>query len=348
MCIAKGINPKKDVDHEGANALLLIAPHDKDFTLINYFISKGLDIKSTDNNGNTAFNYAARFGNITTLKALVAKGVKFNDNAMIMASQGGRNIANTLELYQYLESLGINPDATGKNGENALHNIVRKEKQGPIIDYFLSKGVNVNKADNDGNTVFMNAASANADIEIIKLLADGVKDINQKNIKGASALALAVRNNTPEMVKYLLEKGADINTVDAAGDNLAAYLIQSYSPQKATVFETKLKILQEKGFDFTAPQKNKNTLYHLAVGKNDLTLVKSLSSFMVDINAKNSEGMTALHKAILIAKDDTLLKYLLSIGAKKDIKTDLKESAYDLASENENLSKNKVSIDFLK
>lgn len=348
LCIAKGINPKKDLDLEGANALLLAAPHDKDFILINYFISKGLSINSTDSNGNTAFNYAARVGNIDILKALIDKGVKYTDNAMIIASQGARGTANKLELYQYLESLNINPDATGKNGENALHAIVRKEKQDNIINYFMSKGVNINKTDNDGNTPFMNAASANADLEIIRLLADSVKDINQKNIKGTSALAMAVRNNSPEIVKFLIERGADIKTSDAGGDNLAAYLIQSYNPQKPGIFETKLKILQEKGFDFTVPQKNGNTLYHLAAAKNDLSLVKFLSSFNIDINRKNSEGMTALHKAILVAKDDVLLKYLLSIGAKKDIKTDLKETAYDLASENESLAKNKVSIDFLK
>ncbi|MNQ26376.1 hypothetical protein D3C85_396110 [compost metagenome] len=50
----------------------------------------------------------------------------------------------------------------------------------------------------------------------------------------------------------------------------------------------------------------------------------------------------------MISKDDAILKYLLSIGAKKEITTDFDESAYALAKENESLTKNNISVEFLK
>lgn len=349
ICLSAGADLKKDLTEEGANALLLAIPNDKDLTITNYFISKGLTLKSTDAAGNTAFNYAAKAGNIDLLKTLIQKGVTYNNNAMILASVGTRGGANTLEVYQYLESLKIKPTAVNANGENALHAVVRKPKQAEIIKYFLSKGVDVNQPDNEGTTAFMNAAAASRDTATIGLLLTKVKNINQVNKKGVSALAMAVRGNSAEVVQYLIDKGASINVSDANGDNLAYYLLQSYSTRGGVDdFEAKLKVLQNKGLQLNAPQKNGNTLYHLAVAKNDLALVKRIASLQVDVNAKNKEGITALHKAAMLSKDDAMMKYLISIGAKKELTTDMKETAFDLAVENESLSKNKVVIDFLK
>jgi ankyrin repeat protein len=348
LCLANGADLKKDLNQDGANALLIAIANDKDFALTNYFVSKGLDLKSTDIAGNNAFSYAARAGNIDLLKALLQKGVPANGTAMLMASQGGRGGANKIEVYQYLESLNIKPAFVGKNGENALHAVVRRPKQNEIIQYFLSKGVDVNQADEEGNTVLMNASSSNRDTTVFALLIPKVKNINQGNQKGVTALAMAVRSNSPDVMRYLISKGASVGVIDRNGDNLAYYLVQSYHAQRAEEFATKMKILTDKGLKVADPQKNGNTLYHLAVAKNDMSLLKSLEALNIDVNAKNKEGLTPLHKAAMISKDDTMMKYLISIGAKKDIVTNFKETAFDLAGENESLSKNNITVNFLK
>lgn len=365
----------KQKSQEGASLLLQAIVSDKDFTLTNYFISKGLTLQDVDAAGNTAFNYVARTGNIDLMKTLVEKGVKYNNNAIILAAQGGRGSATKIEVYQYLESLGIKPNAVNVNGENALHALARKPNQNAIISYFLSKGADVNQADNDGNTPFMLAAGFNRDTATVALLAATVKNINLANKKGLTALALATRNNSADVMQYLIAKGANVNTVDKEGNNLAYYWLQSYSPlaflgrqeggrpegapngggrpqepsaPKTDAFTAKMQVLQDKGFNITTPQKDGSTLYHLAIAKNDLGLLKRIEQLKVDVNVKNKEGLTPLLKAAMVAKDDTILKYLLSIGAKKDSTTDFKETAYDLAKENEFLTKNKISIDFLK
>ncbi|MCF0073015.1 ankyrin repeat domain-containing protein [Dyadobacter sp. CY261] len=348
ICIANGANLKKDLNQDGANALLLAVANDNDLTLTNYFTSKGLDLKSTDANGANAFSYAARAGNIEMLKKLLAKGVQANGTAMLMAAQGSRRGPNNIEVFQYLESLNLKPTVVGKNGENVLHSIARRPKQEEIIQYFLSKGVDVNQADEDGNTVFMNAAASNRDTATLNLLLPKVKNINQANAKGVTALMLAVRGNSPETVGYLIGKGASVNAADRNGDNLGYYLVQSYAPARAADFDAKLKVLEGKGYKVAEPQANGSTLYHLAVAKNDLSLVKRLEPYQIDVNAKNKEGLTALHKAAMVSKDDAILKYLLSVGAKKDIATNFQETAFDLASENESLSKNNVTVSFLK
>lgn len=365
LLIAKGVNLKKSVNADGANALLLAIANDPEMVLTNYFVSKGLDLNSTDAAGNNVFSYAARSGNIQLLKKLLQKGVKPNPNAMLMAAQGSRRSANTLELYQYLESLQLKATVVSTEGENVLHAIVRRPNQEDIIKYFLAKGVDVNQADEEGNTVLMNAAAANPDVPVFELLLPAVKSISQTNKKGLSALTLALRSNSPEVVSYLISKGADVRVLDKEGNNLAYYAVESYRPQAAQPtgaaaggrvpagpkpedFDTKLKLLQTAGLDVALPQQNGNTLFHLAIAKNDVSLLKRLQPLGIDINAKNKEGFTTLHKAALIAKDDAVMKYLLSLGAKKDVVTSFEETAYDLASENESLKKINLSISFLK
>jgi ankyrin repeat protein len=349
-----GTDPKKKYK-DGVNLLLMAIASDKNLALSNYFTTKGMSIKDTDSDGNTAFDYAAKSGNLPLLKSLLEKGVKYTDNALLFAAQGSRRDVTPLETYKYLvEDLKIKPTATSKSGETVLHLLANKANQSEIITYFLSKGVDANKANNEGNTALMAAASAK-DIAALELLLPIVKNNNFQNIKGESALTMAVKTGTPEAVTVLLNKGADAKVLDKDGNNLGYYLIQSYRPSgrgpETTTqdpFETKIKLLQDKGLNLATPQKDGNTLYHFAIIKNDLALLKKIAALNIDINAKNKDGLTALHKAAMISKDDAILKYLISMGSKKEITTDFDESAYALAKENESLTTNKIALEFLK
>ena len=351
-----GVDPKKKYK-DGVNLLLMAIANDKDLTLTDFFVAKGMSLKDVDANGGTAFDYAAKSGNIELLKTLIKKAVKPTDNALLMAAQGTRRSANGIEVFKYLvDEVKLKPSATNANGQTVLHALVRKPNQTEIIQYFLGKGVDVNKADNDGNTALMNAASGR-DLALPGLLLPKVKNINAVNNKGESALTAAVKTSGADMVTLLLNKGADINVKDKDGNNLAYYLVQSYRPQtggrgaggeQQDDFSGKFKILLEKAVDFAAPQQDGSTLYHLAVAKGDIDLLKKIADVKADINAKNKEGVTPLHKAAMTSKNDEILKFLISLGAKKDITTEFDETAYDLAKENDYLTKNNVSVDFLK
>jgi ankyrin repeat protein len=76
--------------------------------------------------------------------------------------------------------------------------------------------------------------------------------------------------------------------------------------------------------------------------------LKRLSSFDIDLNIKNDAGLSALQIAVMKAKNDKIIKYLLSIGADKNVKTNFNETVFDLASENELLQKSNTNISFLK
>ncbi|WP_428225706.1 ankyrin repeat domain-containing protein [Flavobacterium sp.] len=347
--VKAGLDLKKRYKNN-ANLIMLAVAYDKDLSITQYLVSKGLAIKDVDTEGNTVFNYATRTGNIANLKALLAQGVKYTPNALIIASEATRRTANSLELYKYLvEELKINPKTLSTSGQTVLHNIVRKENQSEIVNYFLEKGVEVTKKDADGVTALHVLAIGKEVALLEKLLSKGAI-LEEKNAKGETALTYAVKTASLDMIAALIQAGANVQVVDNENQGLLYHLIQNYRVPRTgnDEFLAKLNLLKEKGLSIVAPQKDDNTLYHLAIVKNDLNLLKKLEGLGIAINAKNKEGLTLLHKAALLAKDDAILKYVLSLGADKSIKTEFDETAYDLAKENEVLKKNQVNIEFLK
>ncbi len=347
-CIALGGDPQNDVDEDGKNVLLVTASRMKDTAMMDYWVSKGVSLKSTDAKGNGLFSYAARSGDVSLLQQLKAKGVshkknkKTGENAFLFAS---KNAKNTIEFYQYLESLKLDPNVTDTEGNTPLHHLAYSCENEEIYDYFLSKGVNANTANSEGNLPIHHAAGRNK-LQMVRFLAQKTNQLNAANAAGQTPLMIAVERNSPEVISYLLDQGADTNTTDKAGHTLGYYLIKSY--RDVASFEQKLNLLTKKGYDPGHLQQDKSTLWHLAVEKNSVPLLEIINTLGLDINARDDQGNTALHYAAMKANHTDVLRYLISKGADIRTKTEFEETAYQLARENELLQKAGVNLDFLK
>ena len=339
-------------NHHGASTILLLTPTLDNFEMVDYLLSKGASLEAKDDDGSGLFYYTARRGNIAMMDMLIEKGLDykgFNNigaNAMIAAAQGGRR-ANGLEVFKYLEDKGVQVNVTTSDSTTPLTAIAGRSNDPEVIKYFMAKGVDINQANKEGNTPLMMAASR-GDLKIVEFIEMNSNTLNAVNTQGQSALTKAVEANSATVVKYLIEKGAQSDIVDADGNTLAYYLLQSYNPRNVEDFESKIEILQSQGVDLGKKQANGNTLLHLAAEENNQYLVEKMLALGVDVNAANEEGTTPLQIAAMKADDEKILKVLLAAGADKKVKTIFDESVYALASENELLSANNVNIDFLK
>ena len=350
---AKGIDPKATYE-DGANLMMLsIAYNNTDLKLAQYFESKGLSLKDKDAYGRTVADYAARFGNLELIEKLAEKGVKPTSQALFFAARGSRQKQNGVEVYKALiEKYKLDAKATNPNDATILNSLMRRANM-EIINFFLEKGVDVAKADKEGTTPLMLAASGR-ELALVNALLAKANNVNAKNTNGETALMNAIAAGSAEIVEILVKKGADTKVLDKDGNNLAYYWFNSYRPARGNNtpaqddFTAKMNILKAAGLDVVAPQKNGTTLLHIAVEKNNLDLVQKAAELGVDINAQDADSNTALHKAALTAKDDTLLKALVALGCNKALTTEFDETAYDLAAQNEALSEKNISIDFLK
>ncbi|MEM6806134.1 MAG: ankyrin repeat domain-containing protein [Bacteroidota bacterium] len=351
LIFAQGVK----VDYEnslGANALHLLAGSGADDKAIyTYLAEKGLAWDSKDQDGNGIFNYAARGGNMEIMKWCVEKGLEYTslnvkgENALFFAAYGRKRSTIQLETFTYLEELGLEVDMVNWEGQTPLQHAIRRADV-DVLDFFLERGVNINQIDTDGNTALINAAGGK--LAILEKVLPLVKDINHKNHKGYSALNMAILRSSTASFDLLLEHGADVQQVDNRNNNLFYHAFKNFHPKKEKTYAHFIDVLAAKGLNMTDGFYEGNSLAHIAVEKNSSYLLEKAISLGADINHKNEIGLSPLHLAAMTATDGDLINILLKAGADKRILTEMEESAYELAAENEMLDKNEVNLSFLK
>ncbi|KAI6171449.1 hypothetical protein M3Y97_01045800 [Aphelenchoides bicaudatus] len=159
-----------------------------------------------------------------------------------------------------------------------------------------------------GNT--LHEAAFSDYIEIVKLLIESGADVNAKNNRGDTPIHRASQNGYIEIVKFLVEKGADVNAT-----NKDHQTPLHYANRKLEV----VKLLLESGANINATDAHGNTPLYYAVYDDKFEVVKYLVESGTDINAKGDYGRTALHIAALSGYIE-IVKYLVESEADIDAK----------------------------
>jgi ankyrin repeat protein len=196
-------------------------PQDRRQTLL-LLIKAGADVNAKDKNGETATRLAVAAGKTDLLPLLGGGGARVDkptlyNEALVLAER------QRLSEIHALLSKGNNPNVADKDGRSPLI-IATSFGRLEMISALLQAGSNIDQQDNKGVTALMYAIRARR-LDAAQLLLSAGAKTNIKNNAGDTALTMAIptRNEAfgarsssvtlektaPELVKALLQAGAE-------------------------------------------------------------------------------------------------------------------------------------------
>lgn len=111
-----------------------------------------------------------------------------------------------------------------ENGASVDAEVLTITKNLEVFEYLLEQGnLNINSVGYLGMTALSLASIEYGNLEMIKYLLEKGADINVKNEDGSTALMTASMYGNLEIIKYLIENGADINAKDNDGSTALIY-----------------------------------------------------------------------------------------------------------------------------
>lgn len=245
--------------------------------------------------------------------------------------------ASHLEMIKELMQLGINVDSVDNKNENAFFLVTRSEDRGLITTFLENCKVNLNCENNDGETVLSILAikgiknndliklfltkGANPNYEnkfgkcIIEILSDIIlHSQNRKVLDFEYEMLPSEETEYPNVLENIMRNSnVDINAFNSKGEPLFFDSILHFN---FNLF----KLLRTKNINLNRKDKEGNNIvfklmeyYYKGEIKDQklyLNTIKSLLGSGVDINAKNNDGLTALHLAI-VEKCEFTIRLLL-------------------------------------
>jgi ankyrin repeat protein len=240
----------------------------------------------------TALLFAVQLGQQNAVGALLEAGANVNDtlpdgtSALVLATQNGH-----WELGAFLIDRGADVNAA-RQGFAALHQVVRIRRTNIG---FLPPPVGKGSMSSLDLIKKLLASGADVNAPMTRDFRDGYR--NRLNRVGATPFLLASKNADTEVMKVLLEAGADPLTPNA--DNTTPLMVAA-------------------GVDMWNPGEDGGATTDAE--PEALEAVKMLVALGNDINAANDRGETALHGAAYRG-GNTIVQYLVENGARIDARS---------------------------
>lgn len=319
----------------------------RDTKTLKILLDAGANINAaTNGNGYTTLSYSARDGEIDLVKFLISAKANVNkgiSTPLILAAQEGH-----LDIVKLLLDAGANVNAYDEFGNTALISAVTtscyyrddeykctdEKKKIEIVKLLLDAGANPNLSNKGGvsavtiaanngykeiSQLFVKSgkvedtlltASLRGDVKAVKEFIKKGANVNEKDNNGFTILMLTARQNNPEIIKLLLDAGADVNYVSNEGSFADKYTALALAAGNNRV--ENVKLLLAAGADVNIECNFRNTALHYAVNNAEIT--KLLLDAGANVNAQGEDEETPLIRAVK-AGNVEVVKILLDAGA---------------------------------
>jgi ankyrin repeat protein len=206
--------PRDDSELSGMTALIAAASRGHS-DLVGVLLKRGATVDLKHYSGETALMFAAQGGDKSTIEALLRAGADIN--ATVVSFHAG-------ELTPL--SITINTD---------------HPQRFEIARMLLEAKAEVNPK---GRFIISPLMHAIEDLEMVQLLVAHGADVNQKNFRGATPLMGAAGGRNVAVVKYLIEKGADVKARDRDGYTALTYAENTHATFYAAERDEIIQVLK--------------------------------------------------------------------------------------------------------
>ncbi|XP_061190501.1 uncharacterized protein LOC133198422 [Saccostrea echinata] len=258
-----------------------------------FLIEKGLDFKSTTNEGKTVLHLSCMNGELEMCKYLVNKHselieISDNDGRTVLhdAAWGGN-----VDAFQFLIEKGLDFQSTTNKGKTVLHQSCMNGKL-EMCKYLVNKHSELIEISDDDEETALHDAALGGNVDVFKLLIEKGLDFKSTTNKGKTVLHQSCMNGKLEMCKYLVNKHSEL--IEISDDVGRTVLHGAAWGGNVNVF----KLLIEKGLDFKSTTNKGKTVLHQSCMNGKLEMCKYLvnkHSELIEISDDDEE--TALHDA---------------------------------------------------
>lgn len=283
-------------------------------------------LSSRDNNNMTSLHLASEGGYSEVVQELLKACNRTGTINEVLTSKANRGYTalhlalehGHKEVAQELlnKNYGLTSDfldSKDVDGKTALHLACIKRNE-EVVKLLIDRHANLDIQSVDGETPLMSAIWE-SDVAIAKMLIDNKAD-HKKRSNNYSALTLASYcPKTDEIVRYLLEKGSDVNEIDP--DGWAPIHTASWLWSEANL--AVINLLIERGANLEAQNPSERTPLHLAIDEGDQEIIRLIIQKSKNVEIPDDQGLTALHVATL-RQNEEAMKLLINKPARLDAK----------------------------